>query len=266
MTAVDYRNQTTLITGASSGIGVEFARQLAGRGSNVVLVARRKDRLEALATELTSAHDIRATVLPLDLSKPAAGRQLAEQVDQLDLDITSLIGNAGFATSGPFHTEDPARIGEQINVNIANLVDINLAFIGRLRAARRGVLVNVASVAGYQPIPYMAVYAATKAFVLSFTEALWAESRKLGPRVLCLSPGATRTEFFDVSGTHDMVASAPLQTPREVVASGLRALDRRNPPPSTVSGRRNRLITAVGPRLLSRRRTLSVAASIAQQR
>ena len=189
MTAVEYRGQTTLVTGASSGIGAEFAREFARRGSDVVLVARRPDRLEGLAVELTADHGVRAEAIPLDLSLPASGRTLAEEVDRRGLAVTSLVNNAGFGTFGPFHTEDPERLRQEINVDVASVVDISRAFIGRLRANGGGVLINVASMAAYQPIPNMAVYAATKAFVLNFTEALWQESLGTGLRVVALSPG-----------------------------------------------------------------------------
>ena len=261
MAAVDYSKQTTLITGASSGIGVEFAREFAGRGSDVVLVARRLDRLEKLADELTTTYGVRAEAIPLDLSIPGAGRTLAEEVDRRGLAVTSLVNNAGFGTFGPFHDEDPKRLHEMINVNVASVVDISRAFIDRLRTSGTGVLVNVASMAAYGPIPNMAVYAATKAFVLSFTEALWQESLGTGLRVLLLSPGATRTEFNDVLGTEEATSGASFQTPRQVVETAMRALDRPKPPPSVISGQLNRLVVSLG-RVLSRRRTVLISGSM----
>ncbi|MGW1813921.1 SDR family NAD(P)-dependent oxidoreductase [Streptomyces sp. NPDC002125] len=252
MNAVDYRSQTTLVTGASSGIGAEFARRLAGRGSDLVLVARRRERLEKLAAELASEHGVRAEAVPLDLSLPGAGRALAAETEQRGLTVTSVVNNAGFGTSGQFHDEDPERLRQEIQVDVASLVDISRAFIGPLRASGNGVLVNVASMAAYLPVPGMAVYAATKAFVLHFTEALWYESRGTGLRVLALSPGATETEFFDAVGT-DVAGAAARQSPQEVVAEALRVLDRRTPPPSAVTGRRNRVMAGAS-RLVSRRR------------
>ena len=262
MTAVDYHGQTTIITGASSGIGVEFAREFARRGSHVVLVARRRERLEKLAGELTATYGVRATAIPLDLGLPGAGQTLAEEVDRRGLVVTSLVNNAGFGTFGRFLAEDPGRLREEINVNVASVVDISRAFVGRLRASGNGVLINVASMAAYQPIPNMAVYAATKAFVLSFTEALWQESLGTGLRVLALSPGATRTEFNDVVGTDDATGrAAAFEGPEEVVRTALRALDRPSPSPSVVSGRLNRLMSNAV-RVLSRRRAVLVAASM----
>jgi uncharacterized protein len=261
VTAVDYRKQTTLITGASSGIGVAFAHELAKRGSNVVLVARRLERLEALSGELAATYGVQATAIALDLSVAGAGDRLAQEVDRRGLAVTGLVNNAGFGTYGPFHTDDAKLLQEMINLNVANVVDISRAFIERLRAAGTGVLINVASLAAYQPIPNMAAYAATKAFVLSFTEGLWQESLGTGLRVIALSPGLTRTEFFDDIKSPGASTGGSFQTPQEVVATVLRALDRRTPPPSVISGRRNHLL-ANGGRLLSRRRTvLAVAAT-----
>ncbi len=260
MTPVDYRTQTTLITGASSGIGAEFARAIARRGSDVVLVARRLDRLAALASELEQVHRIRATPIALDLSTPAAGQALGDAVAARGLSVTSLVNNAGFGTDGPFHEEDPVRLREEINVDVASLVDITRAFIGALRSAGTGVLVNVASMAAYNPIPGMAVYAASKAFVLNSTEALWHESRPTGLRVLSLAPGLTRTEFFDVLGSEGYRGN--YQTPAQVVQTALRALDRGNRRPSLASGRVNSAVTSAT-RLLTRKRTVLVAASFA---
>jgi uncharacterized protein len=252
MEAVDYRGQLTLVTGASAGLGVEFARQLARRGSDLVLVARRGDRLEALADELSSRHGVAVHTVVQDLGDERAGETLAAELRNRGLAVTSVVNNAGFGTFGPFHQEDPARLREEIAVDVSAVVDISRAFIDQLRAHGRGVLVNVASMAAYQANPRMAVYGATKAFVLSLTEALWAESRGTGLRVMALSPGATRTEFFDVVGTRDATGGQPLQVPEEVVATALRALDRRNPPPSVIAGRRNRIMAAAARHLMTR--------------
>ena len=257
MKPVDYSSQTILVTGASSGIGAAFARELARRGADLVLVARRLDRLETLAAELESAHGIRATAIGLDLGQPAAGRSLKAKTDALGLVVTGVVNNAGFGTDGPFHNEDPAMLAQEIAVDITTLVDISRAYIESLRKTGTGILVNVASVAGHQPIPGMAVYSASKAFVLNFTEALWHESRATGLRVLALSPGLTKTEFFDVLGSEQYKGN--YQTPEQVVETAMRALD-RNHRPSVTSGRVNSLMSSSS-RLLTRRRTVLVAAS-----
>jgi short-subunit dehydrogenase len=259
MTRIDFSQQTTIVTGASSGIGAAFARELARRGSHLVLVARRLDRLESLADELERAHGIRATPIALDLSVPAAGRTLAAELEHRGIAVTGLVNNAGFGTDRPFHEEDPERLAEEIMVDVANLVDLSRAFIEPLRAAGSGILVNVASLAAYTPNPGMAVYAACKAFVLSFTEALWAESRGTGLRVLSLAPGLTRTEFFDdlAGGSYN----GPHQSPEQVVQTAMRVLDRGGRRPSVQSGRLNAAATAL-PRLFTRRRTVLLAAAV----
>ena len=250
MSSIDFAGQTTIVTGASSGIGAAFARALARRGSDVVLVARRLDRLQELATEIEGDTGVRATPIAVDLSEPGAGQTLARETATRGLTVTGLVNNAGFGTDGPFHQEDPARLQDEIAVDVANLVDLSRAFIGQLRQEGRGILVNVASMAAYLPGPDMAVYSACKAFVLSFTEALWHESRSSGLRVLSLAPGLTRTEFFD-----DLAGGAyagSYQTPEQVVEAGLRSLDRGNRRPSIVSGRGNSMATGIG-RLFTRR-------------
>ncbi|MFS0699088.1 SDR family NAD(P)-dependent oxidoreductase [Cellulomonas sp. 179-A 4D5 NHS] len=261
MPAVDYRDQTTLVTGASSGIGAEFARQLAARGSDLVLVARRRDRLDALAAELVAAHGVRATVIPLDLGEPSAVADLVAELDRQGLRVTSLVNNAGFATHSPFHDEDPDRVREEITLNVLALVELTHALIDDLRAAGNGVLVTLSSIAAYQGNPNLAVYGATKAFVLSFTEALWGEARGTGLRVLALSPGATETEFFDVAQWRTSGGGTRRQTVEQVVATALRTLDRRNPPPSVVSGAANRAFVAVS-RLVTRRRLALLMGSL----
>ncbi|WP_328467986.1 SDR family oxidoreductase [Actinoplanes sp. NBC_00393] len=249
--AVDYRNQTTLITGASSGLGAEFARRLAQRGSHLVLVARRGDRLESLATTLTADHGVTVTPIAMDLAVPGAGAKLAAAVDGIE--ITSLINNAGFGTHSLFHQADPQRLTDEITLNVTSLTEISRAFIEPLRRHGAGILVNVASIAGYQPGPTLAVYAATKAYVLSFTEALHFESRGTGLRVMALSPGATDTEFFDVAGQGADGGTRRMKAD-QVVALTLKALDRRTPPPSLITGRANRLMMGAG-RLVGRRLT-----------
>jgi len=260
MNPVDYPSETVLITGASSGIGAEFARRLAARGADVVLVARRQERLDALAAELTARHPITATALALDLTTPDAGAVLDAELARRGIEVTSVVNNAGFATHGPFHEEDPSRLAAEIALDVTSVVQISRMFIERLRRRGAGFLVNVASMAAYQGNPTMAVYGATKAFVLNLTEALWYESRGTGVRVLALSPGATETEFFAVAGL-GADGGVRRMTAAAVVQTALRALDRRNPPPSVIAGRLNRA-TATAGRLFSRRRATMVIGAL----
>ncbi|MFD7080134.1 SDR family NAD(P)-dependent oxidoreductase [Streptomyces sp. NPDC059918] len=265
MNAVDYRGRTTLITGASSGLGAEFARRLAARGSDLVLVARREDRLKALAEQLSTAHGVKVEAVAMDLSVEGCGDLLAAEVERRGITVSSLVNNAGFGTYGLFHEEDPQRLRQEVALDVAAVVDISRAFIGPLRSRGEGVLVNVASAAAYQPVPNMAVYGASKAFVLSFTEALWQESRGTGLRVMALSPGATKTEFFDVVGTQDAAGGTRMQTSEEVVRTALKALDRRNPAPSVVSGAMNRIMAYSG-RFASRRTVVRIVGRMTSPR
>jgi short-subunit dehydrogenase len=233
----------SLVTGASSGIGAAFARALAARGSDLVLVARRTDRLRQLADELEAAHGIRAEVLTADLSRPAAGRELRQRIDG---DVDTIINNAGFGAHGPVVDEDPELLERLIAVDVTAVVDVTRAFLPELIARRRGAIVNIASTAAFQPVPLMAAYGAAKAFVLSFSQAAWQEARPAGVKVLALAPGFTTTEFFDVAGNAE-AGHGTEQTPDEVVATGLRALDRRSTPPVVVSGRANAVGAAVSP-------------------
>lgn len=254
---IDYRGTTALITGASSGLGVEFARQLAARGANLVLVARRKDRLDALAEDLRAHVDV-ATVAA-DLAKPGAAAALAKELAKRKLSVHTLVNNAGFGTSGPFIDEDPARLNEEIDLNVGALVNLSRTFLPGMLAHDRGALINVASTAAFQPLPTMAVYGATKAFVLSFTEAIWYETKKTGVGVLCLCPGATATEFFDIAGNGNN-RYGRMAPAADVVALALKTLDKRNPPPSVMHGARNRVNTTIGRYLLNRRANVDIAA------
>ncbi|GAA2684881.1 SDR family NAD(P)-dependent oxidoreductase [Actinoplanes palleronii] len=259
MSAIDYRAQTVLITGASAGLGAEFARRLAARGADLVLVARRADRLERLAAELPG---VTVTTIAMDLAAPGAGERLSAAVAERGVTVTSLINNAGFGTNAPFHEEDPARVDAEIALNVTSLVGITRAFIDRLRAGD-GFLINLASIVAYQSNPRMAVYGATKAFVLSFTEALWYESRGTGLRVLAVSPGPTETEFFEVAGQAADGGNRRMRAD-QVVDRALRALDRRNPPPSVVTGAANRTMTFAN-RLVSRRLQATVVGKLMER-
>lgn len=259
MKPLDHRRQTTLITGASSGIGAEFARQLAARGSDLVLVARRADRLDEIAAALQTQYGVAATPIAADLSATAVGTSLREEVSRRSITVTSVINNAGFGAWGRFHEQDPDRLRQLIAVDITALTDISRAFLPDLRAHGTGYLINIASVAAYVPIPNQSAYAAAKAYVLSLTEALWAESRGTGVRVMAFSPGVTRTEFFEVVGSTEATGGASSQSVEKVVSNALRIIQRRNPPPSAISGGRNWLIASSG-RMLSRRRVVALTA------
>ncbi|MFF2493533.1 SDR family NAD(P)-dependent oxidoreductase [Agromyces sp. NPDC058064] len=239
---IDFTATAALITGASSGLGTEFALQLARRGADVVLVARREDRLRELAERIEREHGVRATPIALDLARPGAAAMLRAELDERGIRIQTLVNNAGFGMKGAFVDADAARVDELVQLNVAALVSITRAFLPDLVEDGRGALVNIASTGAYQPCPNMAIYGASKAFVLSFTEAIAYETRESGLRVLTLSPGATRTEFFDVVGTED-AAVGRFRTTEQVVSLALDRLDRRRTPASVVSGRANSLMS-----------------------
>lgn len=235
---MDFKGTTALITGASSGIGEVFARELAARGADVVLVARSEGKLAELAGELASKHSVKAEVLPADLGQPGAGHALAEQVAARGLTIDVLINNAGFGFLSPLVKTDADMMSTMVALNVAALTDLTHAFLPGMVERDRGAVVNVASTAAFQPVPYMAVYGATKAYVLSFTEALWGETKGTGVRVTCLCPGATATAFFETAGEQAQLGTA--MTPEVVVAAAFRALERGRP--SVITGARNALL------------------------
>jgi short-subunit dehydrogenase len=189
-----------LVTGASAGIGAEIARGLAARGHNVVLVARRKDRLDAVAEELRTAHDVRAETLGCDLAKPAARGRLPGRIAQLGLDVAILVNNAGFATGGSFHEADPERELQQVRVLVESVVALTSMFVPAMVDRGAGGILNVASTAAMQPMPYSAGYSAAKAYVLTFSEALHFELRGRGVTVTALCPGPVETDFWDIAG------------------------------------------------------------------
>lgn len=250
MRPLTYTGSRILITGASSGLGVEFARRLAARGADLVLVARREERLRALADDIEAEHGVSAAVVAMDLAEPGAGAALRERLEAEGLRITGLVNNAGFGYSGALHHADADRTRAMVQLNVDTLVDLTCTFLDDLRSARSGaILVNIASLAAFQPNPGLAVYGATKAFVLNFSEALWEESRVAGLRVLALCPGPTSTEFFEVAG-EAAGAGLPRMEAGEVVESALRALDRRHPPASVVPGALNTAASIATKRLL----------------
>ncbi len=216
---------TTLITGASSGIGEAFARQLAARGHNLLLVARSEDKLINLCNELGRIKNTRAQYVAMDLSEPDAPARLFEEKQKRELEIDFLINNAGFGSMGDFTTLDLERALNMIDLNIRALVDLTNRFLAPMRERKGGSIINVASTAGFQPVPFMATYAATKAFVLSFSEALREENRPYGIKVMALCPGVTDTNFF--AAAHMQKPPRRIaQTPDDVVNTALRGLKR----------------------------------------
>lgn len=256
MTLMDHYGTTALITGASSGLGAAFAEQLAARGANLVLVARRRDKIALAAKELHTQYGIAASEYACDLSRPGAGFALAEWLAGDGVRVDTLINNAGVGTHGDFVAQDPDAISAQVRLNVEAVVELTRVLLPQMLSGGRGALVNIASTSAYQPTPSMAVYGASKAFVLSFTEALAYEHRHDGLRILAVSPGPMRTPFFDVLGT-TRPGVGRWQTPEAVAAQTLRTLDRRSAPPSIISGTLNAL-PVLANRFAPRRAVLAI--------
>jgi short-subunit dehydrogenase len=234
-----------LITGASAGLGVEFARQLSARGARLVLVARRRERLEALAAELGNARAI-----ALDLVEEGATERLMADLAAAGEHVDCLINNAGFGFTGPVADIEPERQRDMVTLNCTRLTELARAVVPGMIERGRGGILNVASTAAFQAAPRFAVYAATKAYVLSFSEALHEEVRDKGVHVSCLCPGPVATEFFDAAGMKPAgTFKAMMMEAPHVVRIGLAGLDRNQA--VVVAGAANR-VGAVGVQLLPR--------------
>lgn len=244
-----------LVTGASAGIGEAFARALAARGMDVALVARRRDRLDALAGELSREHGVRAIAIEQDLARPEAHQAVLDATRAAALEIGLLVNNAGFGAYGEFAELDAEQQARMVDVNCRAPLLLTHAFLPAMRARGTGGVVFVASIAGYQPTPMYAAYGATKAFGLMLAEALWAELREAGVAVLAVSPGYTPTEFQEVAGSADARPPGGSTSPHEVV---LAALDALGSAPSVIPGTMNGLLAAAS-RFAPRRLVASMA-------
>jgi hypothetical protein len=212
----------TLITGASAGLGAEFARQCARRGEPLALAARRRERMEALGTQLGGE----VHIFEADLAKEGAAASLIAELEAEGLSVGTLINNAGFGLGGHFADRPLPRLSEMIELNVRALTELCHVVLPGMRERGAGAILNVASTAAFQPGPNMAVYYATKAYVLSFTEALHHELKGSGIRVSALCPGPTHSEFSDVADSHSPTLERMKMPAAPVVALGLRGLDR----------------------------------------
>jgi len=236
-----YAERWALVTGASSGIGAEFARLLAARGMHLVLVARRTDRLNELAAELHAKHRARCEVISSDLSDPREPAALSDQVAQRGITVELLVNNAGFAVVGEVDKTDTERIDQMLRLNVMTITDLTYRFLPGMLARGHGAILNVSSVAAFQPVAYMAAYAASKSYILNFTEALWAEIRDRGVSLMAVCPGTTRTELFEVAGVPGWLKRRPSHSAEKVARGALRALEKRKQ--CYIPGWRNHLIT-----------------------
>jgi len=248
-----------LVTGASSGIGECFARALARRGHSLVLVARTKPKLEALAGELRAQHSVSVEPIDIDLSASGAAERILQILGGRRLAIGLLVNNAGFGARGRFWELPLDRQAEMLRLNVGALVELTHLLLPPMVAQRRGAIINVSSTAGFQPVAYTSAYAASKAFVTSFSEGLAQELRGSGIVVVTLCPGGTRTNFFVASQYGRPKLPGGMHQPEEVVAAALRCLDRGGG--LVVPGVMNKL-ALISQRLLPRRVVARVTARL----
>ncbi len=247
-----------LVTGASAGIGKALAEELARGGTNLVLTARRRERLEELSQNLISAYKIQTRIFVADLTEPVAPEKIFQFTKELGLEVELLINNAGFGAYGEFSKVELERLTDMVQVNCSAVVHLTRLFLPEMVARRHGDVLILASTASFQSVPYISTYAATKAFDLLFAEGLAEEMKPYGVRVCALCPGSTESEFADVAGqTHVAATKAHRETAEKVARTGLRALARGKS--YVISGLGN-CLGVVGQRLVSRRFVARVAA------
>lgn len=248
-----FADRWALVTGASSGLGAEFARQLAGLGMHLVLVARRRESMDALAAELRQQHATKCLVVPLDLTEPGAIDELTNACRDAAGPIELLVNNAGFGIVGDVDSADRDQIQRMLRLNVIAVTELIYRHLPEMLANRSGAVINMSSLAGLEPVAYMGAYAASKAYVLHLSEALAAEVRDRGVTVLAVCPGVTNTEFFNVAGVSGWLKKHAAQEPDEVVREAIRALEKRRF--HVVTGWRNKLLVWIA-RFASRRRVV----------
>jgi len=247
-----------LVTGASAGIGAALAEELARGGANLVLTARRRERLEELAQKLEAAHKIQTKIFVADLTHPDAPETIFQFTKGQRIEIELLVNNAGFGAYGEFPTVEPRKLTDMVQVNCAAVVHLTRLYLPEMVARKHGDVLIVASTASFQSVPYISTYAATKAFDLLFAEGLAEEMKPYGVRVCALCPGSTESEFAEVAGqAHIAATRANRETAEKVARTGLRALAAGKS--YVISGLGNYL-GVLGQRLVSRRLVARVAA------
>jgi short-subunit dehydrogenase len=251
---------TALITGASGGIGKAFAQELAARQTNLVLVSRSEEKLNQLAKQLQEQYKIQVDVIVKDLTEANAPAAVFDATKAKGLTIDLLINNAGFGDYGDFSQSDRERQIKIVQLNILALVDLTHRFISVMRQRRSGSIINVSSITAFQPMPYLSVYAASKAFIVSFSQALWAENRSYGVRVLVSCPGPIETNFFTEANFPSVLAGSTSQmsTTEEVVRESLKALE--NWQPNVVIGDTTTQIRTILARIVPRKILLNMLA------
>lgn len=248
-----------LVTGATSGIGLELAKLFAARGMDLILVARSAENLRILSNQLAKTYRVRALSVPMDLSRPDASSRLVEALSSIDLVVDVLVNNAAFGTYGPFAQQGVQRESQMLRLNIATPTELTALFLPGMQRRKRGLILNVASTAGLSPVPFMGTYAASKSYLVSWTHALAEELAGTAVRVAALCPGSTATNFHQVSGAAtERARKLPQMTAAEVAAECMKGLDRGKR--IIVPGRLNRVHA-----LLAGLLPASFAASIARR-
>jgi uncharacterized protein len=245
-----YNDRWAIVTGASSGIGAEFAAHLAARGMHLVMVARRFDRMKEIAEELTTRHGTNCHIVAIDLTEPGASERLMAEMQRLQIEVELLVNDAGVGLIGDIDTTPPDAVRRMLNLNILTLTDLTYRCLPGMMQRGHGAIINLSSQAAFQPVAFMAAYAASKSFVLHFSEALWAEVRSRGVTVMALCPGVTRTDFFEEAGAAGWLEKHSSISTTRVVKSALKALEKRRQ--YVVPGWKNYLLTLLV-RLTTRR-------------
>ena len=222
-----YNDRWALVTGASSGIGREFAVRLAGRGMHLILAARRADLMNDLAQELLTRHGTTSHIVTIDLAASDAGQRLYSEIRRLNVDVELVINNAGAGLIGDIETTDLNEVSRMLTLNILTLTDLTYRLLPGMLQRGHGAIINMSSVAAFQPVAFMGAYAASKSFILHFSEALWAEARSRGVTVMGLCPGVTETEFFTLAGAPGWLRKHTSQKTDRVVRKALKGLEKR---------------------------------------
>ena len=257
MTSHDLANQVALVTGASSGLGVDFARQLAARGANLILVARREDQLRAVAADIEKTYKVSAQPIALDLATPDAPQALYDRLRQQEIHVDVLINNAGFGVYGDFASVPWEREKAMLDLDIVTLTHMTKLFVRDMLKRKHGYILQVASIGAYQPSPTYATYSAAKAYVLSMGEAINYELRGSGVSITVISPGVTATEFLKVAGqSPSLYQRLMMMDSTKVARIGIEQMLRRRP--SVVPGFMNGLF-AFSARLMPRRMQAAAA-------
>ncbi len=222
-----YNDRWALITGASSGIGAEFASQLAGRGMHLILAARRKEPMNDLAVDLNTRHGTRCHIVAIDLSDPESGRLLFDEITRLGVQLELLVNNAGVGLIGQVETTSPEEVRQMLNLNLMTLTDLTYRVLPGMLERGHGAIINLSSHLAFQPVAFMAAYAASTSYILHFSEALWAECRSRGVTVMALCPGVTRTDFFDRAGAAGWLEKHTAMPAAKVIKAALKGLEKR---------------------------------------